>query len=81
MQIRNQWNKEQVSAYINSLQVNVPIDADYVYDVYDMANELISMLDKENSQIEVKEVNQFDLLLYCLGEYYYSVSKLKPSKI
>ncbi len=81
MQIRNQWNKEQVSAYINSLQVNVPIDADYVYDVYDMANELISMLDKENSQIEVKEINQLELLFYCVGEYYYSISHLSPEEI
>ena len=81
MQIRNQWNKEQVSAYINSLQVNVPIDADYVYDVYDMANELISMLDKENSQIEVKEINQLELLFYCVGEYYYSISHLNPEEI
>ena len=81
MRIRNQWNKEQVSAYINSLQVNVPIDADYVYDVYDMANELISMLDKENSQIEVKEINQLELLFYCVGEYYYSISHLNPEEI
>ena len=81
MQIKNQWNKEQVSAYINSLQVNVPIDADYVYDVYDMANELISMLDKENSQIEVKEINQLELLFYCVGEYYYSISHLNPEEI
>ena len=81
MQIRNQWNKEQVKRYIDSLQVNVPIDADYVYDVYDMANELITMLDKENSQIEVKEVNQLELLFYCVGEYYYSIAHLSPEEI
>ena len=81
MQIRNQWNKEQVKRYIDSLQVNVPIDADYVYDVYDMANELITMLDKENSQIEVKEVNQLELLFYCVGEYYYSIAHLSKEEI
>ena len=81
MATRNQWNKEQVTAYINSLQVNVPIDADYVYDVYDMANELITMLDKENSQIEVKAINQLELLFYCVGEYYYSISHLNPEEI
>ena len=81
MQIRNQWNKEQVKRYIDSLQVNVPIDADYVYDVYDMANELITMLDKENSQIEVKEINQLELLFYCVGEYYYSIAHLSPEEI
>ena len=81
MQIRNQWNKEQVKRYIDSLQVNVPIDADYVYDVYEMANELITMLDKENSQIEVKEINQLELLFYCVGEYYYSIAHLSPEEI
>ena len=78
---RNQWNKEQVAAYINSLQVNVLMDVDYIYDVYDMANELIIMLDKENSQIEVKEINQLELLFYCVGEYYYSISHLSPEEI
>ena len=77
----NQWNKEQVKRYISSLQVSVPINADYVYDVYDMANELINMLDKENSQIEVKEINQVELLFYCVGEYYYSISHLSPEEI
>ena len=81
MQIRNQWNKEQVGAYIRSLQVSVPLDVDYVYDVYDMANELITMLDKENSQIEVKEVNQLELLFYCVGEYYYSIAHLNQEEI
>ena len=81
MQIKNQWNKEQVRLYINSLQVSVPINVDYVYDVYDMANELIAMLDKENTQIEVKEINQIELLFYCVGEYYYSIAHLSKEEI
>ena len=81
MQIKNQWNKEQVRLYINSLQVSVPINVDYVYDVYDMANELIAMLDKENTQIEVKEINQLELLFYCVGEYYYSIAHLSKEEI
>ena len=81
MQIKNQWNKEQVRLYISSLQVSVPINVDYVYDVYDMANELIAMLDKENTQIEVKEINQLELLFYCVGEYYYSIAHLSKEEI
>ena len=81
MQIKNQWNKEQVRLYINSLQVSVPINVDYVDDVYDMANELIAMLDKENTQIEVKEINQLELLFYCVGEYYYSIAHLSKEEI
>ena len=69
--------KEQVTTIINNLRINIPIDVDYIYDVYEAANEVIEILDKQTAQIEVKEVNQFDLVLYSVGEYFYSVSNLK----
>ena len=74
-------SKEQVTRIANNIRVNVPFDIDYIYEVYQMANEAIDLLNAQAAQIEVKEVNQFDLLLYCLGEYYYSVSQLKPEEI
>ena len=74
-------NKEQVSTIVNNIRVNVPLDVDYVYDVYQIANEAIDLLNDQQKQIEVKEVNQFDLLLYVIGEYYYSVYKLGPEEI
>ena len=46
-----------------------------------MANEAIEILVKENQQIEVNTINQYDLLLYCVGEYYYSISNLKQEDI
>ena len=73
--------KDQVAQIASNLHANIPLDVDYIYDVYEMANEAIDLLNSQNSQIEVKEVNQFDLLLYCLGEYYYSVSQLKEDEI
>ncbi len=81
MPITNMLNKEQIARIIQNTRVNKPIDVDYIYDVYEMANEVIDMLDKQNEQIEVKEVNQFDLFLYCLGEYYYSVAHLSEEEI
>ena len=81
MEIENKWSQEQVSRYIKSIQINIPLDDKYIYAVYELANEFISIVDEENSQIEVKEVNQFELLLYCLGEYYYSISHLNPEEI
>ena len=81
MPINNMMSKEQVARIISNIRVNVPIDVDYLYDVYEMANEVIMMLNQQNTQIEVKEVNQFDLLLYCAGEYYYSVANLKEEDI
>ena len=81
MSVNNMLNKEQVSRILSNMRINISLDADYLYDVYEMANEVIEYLDKENSQIEVKEINQFDLLLYCVGEYYYSVVHLNADEV
>ena len=81
MEIKNIWTKEQVTSYLKGIQVNVELDPDYIFDVYEMANEFIGIVDKENAQIEVKEINQFELLLYCVGEYYYSVSHLNEVEL
>ena len=81
MPITKMLTKEQASRIISNTRVDVPLDVDYIYDVYEMANEVITILDKENSQIEVKEINHFDLLLYCIGEYYYSVYNLKKEEV
>ena len=81
MEIKNIWTKEQVARYLKGIQVTVELDPDYIYDVYEMANEFIGIVDQENVQIEVKEVNQFELLLYCVGEYYYSISHLNAEEL
>ena len=81
MEIKNIWSKEQVARYLKGIQVTVELDPDYIYDVYEMANEFIGIVDQENVQIEVKEINQFELLLYCVGEYYYSISHLNPEEL
>ena len=81
MPVGSLLNKDQVATIVNNIRINVPLNVDYIYDVYQMANEAIDMLNAQNTQIEVKEVNQFDLLLYCIGEYHYSVSNLKPEEI
>ena len=81
MAISKLFTKEQVTTIINNLRINIPIDVDYIYDVYEAANEVIEILDKQTAQIEVKEVNQFDLVLYSVGEYFYSVSNLKEEDV
>ena len=81
MAISKTFTKEQVATIISNLRINIPIDVDYIFDVYETANEVIDILDKQTAQIEVKEVNQFDLLLYSVGEYSYSVSNLKPEDL
>ena len=75
------FSKEQVARIISNMRVNVPLNVDYIYEVYETASEIIEYLDKENSQIEVKDVNHFDLLFYCVGEYYYSIYKMSPEQI
>ena len=81
MPVRHLLTKEQVTTIIHNIRVNIVIDVDYLYDVYETANQVIDLLEEQNTQIEVKEVNQFDLLLYCVGEYYYSVSSLKEEDV
>ena len=77
----NILNKEQSKRIINDIPVGISLDTDYIYDVYEMANEAIDNLVNENEQIEVKQTNQFDLLLYCIGEYYYSVFQLNDEEL
>ena len=77
----NILNKEQAKRIINDIPVGISLDTDYIYDVYEMANEAIDNLVNENEQIEVKQTNQFDLLLYCIGEYYYSVFQLNDEEL
>ena len=80
MAVNNILKKEQVARIIENAHIPMSIDIDYLYDVYEAANEVIQILDKENSQIEVKEIDQFDLLFYCVGEYYYSLSRLNEEE-
>ena len=81
MAIENILSKEQVKQIINEIPINLKLDADYIYDVYEMANEAIDNLVNENAQIEVKDINQIDLLFYCVGEYYYSVYQLNEEEL
>ena len=74
-------SKDRVGQIANNIRTNVPLNVDYIYEVYEMANEAIDILKEQTTQIEVKEVSQFDLLLYCIGEYYYSISHLKKEEI
>ena len=81
MPINPTLSKDQVAQIVRNLRINVPIDVDYLYDVYQTANEAIDLLKNQTSQIEVKEVNQLDLLLYCVGEYHYSIANLKKEDL
>ena len=81
MAITKILSKEQAKLIINDVPFRYPVDIDYLYEVYETANEAIQLLDKENAQIEVKEISQIDLLYYCIGEYFYSVSHLNQEEI
>ena len=81
MAISNMLNKEQATRVIQGIPVSQFLDIDYIYDVYEMANEAIELLVNSNQQIEVNSVNQYDLLFYCVGEYYYSISNLNKEEI
>ena len=81
MAVNNILSKEQAARIIDDVPFRYKVDVDYLYDIYEMANEAIDLLNKQTTQIEVKDVNQFDLLLYCVGEYFYSVNHLSEEEI
>ena len=81
MAINQLLSKEQAAIIIKDVPFRYPVDLDYLYEVYETANEAIQMLDSQNTQIEVKEINQIELLYYCVGEYFYSVSHLNEEEI
>ena len=80
MAITRILTKEQAATIVKDVPFRYPVDMDYLYEVYETANEAIQMLNRENDQIEVKEINQIDLLYYCVGEYFYSVSHLNQEE-
>ena len=81
MAVNNILSKEQATRIIRDIPFRYEVDVDYLYDIYEMANEAIQILNKQTVQIEVKDINQFDLLLYCIGEYFYSVANLSEEEI
>ena len=81
MAFKNILSKEQAARIIRDVPFRYEVNVDYLYEIYEMANEAIQMLNRENTQIEVKEINQIDLLLYCVGEYFYSINHLSKEEI
>ena len=74
-------SKERVQQIVSNIKTNKPLDADYIFDIYEASNEVIQLLQEQNKQLEVKDINQFDLLLYCIGEYNYSTSHLNEADL
>ena len=81
MAISELISKEQAKIIVSDVPFRYPVDIDYLYEVYETSNEAIQMLDSQNTQIEVKEINQLELFYYCVGEYYYSVAHLSEEEI
>lgn len=76
----NLLSKDKVIELLNNLKLNNILEIEYLYDVYKTANEVVKYLSQQNAQIEVKEVNQLELLFYAIGEYHYSVSYLSEEE-
>lgn len=76
----NLLSKEKITVILTNLNLNDILEIDYLFDVYQTANEIVEFLAKQNAQIEVKEVNQTELLFYAIGEYHYSVSYLSEEE-
>ncbi|NLB48743.1 MAG: hypothetical protein GX813_02755 [Erysipelotrichia bacterium] len=65
---------------LTNLKLKQILEVEYLFNVYQNANEIIKFLGEENDQIKVQEVNQLELLFYAIGEYHYSVSYLNKEE-
>lgn len=66
----NILNKEEFLNIINSVKVDVIINNDFLYDVYET---VISGIDDMN-QSKIFIVNQMEIINYCIGEYIYTIA-------
>lgn len=68
------FNREQFEKVLSFLSLPDELNKDYLYEVYEMADESIHILHEQNSNVLTSNVNQVELIYYCLGELIYSIS-------
>lgn len=68
------FSKNEFLEVLSSLNLPSNLDVDYLYEVYEMADESIHLLHDQNNSILKTDINHVELIYYCLGELIYSIS-------
>ncbi len=77
----NIFTKNEFDEVANALPLPPFYDSDYVYEVYELANEGIKQMSDSNLIKAPTRLNDVEIIYYCLGEYLYSVSSRSPEEI
>ena len=64
--------KEEFKKIIDNVKVDIHIDLDFIYEVYDTVINGINDLNSGN----VFNINQIEIINYCIGEYIYTIGHL-----
>lgn len=67
------FEREKFDEVLNAISLPTVLNKDYLYEVYQMADESIHLLHEQNSNVLTSNVNQVELIYYCLGELMYSI--------
>ena len=66
------FNRQQFDGVIQSLNINESVNKDVVYQIYQTANEGIQGLIESGLFPRFGNVNPFEIVYYCVGEYTYT---------
>ena len=64
--------REEFNKVVQGLKLPAFFDGDFVYEIYELANEAISQLPDLNLNMPIPYVNPIELTYYVLGEFIYS---------
>ena len=79
--MNNKLNKESCVNFISNFGNRIRVNANYIFDIYDMAYDgIIELLENQNLDKEVV-VDSYQILFYILGEYTYSTNLLNDEDL
>ncbi|MCR4879579.1 MAG: DUF5677 domain-containing protein [Bacilli bacterium] len=77
----NLIKKEQFIELIKHFNLQVEVNYDFLYDVYETSVSGIKDLNETNVIGHINGINQYDLINYCLGEYLYLAGPLNKEDL
>lgn len=66
--------REEFDNVINAINLPKELNKDFLYQVYQDADESIHFLNEQNASILRSNINHIELVYYCLGELIYSIA-------
>jgi len=74
-------SKEQIFKIVDYLKVPAIVEKGFIYETYELAVEAISQLSELAPFEQIANINSFEIVEYCVGEFLYSVAVRSPEQI